>query len=74
MQIIKTHDKNPSFESQKENIMGKEESPARVPLLNREAGKKEEERRKATWKKLWWPHPLSHFNQSRKTDIFKAPR
>lgn len=62
--------------SQEENIVGEDEMLVRVPSLNRKAGKKEYEKKKKkqNGKKLWWPHPFSHFNQKGKTKIFKAPR
>lgn len=43
MQIIKTHYKNLSFESGRYNG-GEDEWLARVPLLNRKPGKKEQEK------------------------------
>lgn len=63
MHIIKTHYKNLSLESGGEYNGGR--GPAsKSPFAEQKSWQKKNKRSKAKWKqKLWWPHPLSHFNQ-----------
>lgn len=64
MQIIKTHYKNLSLESDGEYEVGKSPFTEQKSWQKKKKTKKKIKRSKAKWKqKLWWPHPLSHFHQ-----------
>lgn len=60
--------------SQEESMMGREEPWARVPSRSGKAGREKEGKQSKVEKKIWWSRPWRRFNQSGKTDIFKAPR